>query len=348
MLNEHIYKQPIVIFLGAGASAPLGKMTTLQFMQSVITQGGSDINLISEIMSSVEPSEELGKKVDIEAVLDYLEKIIEASVAYEKLKLLDKPDSLGKLDGIIKLREQIQDLVVTHYSEIDADKAFKHYAPLYEEGFTIGRLPIFTNNYDLAIEKFYEHPQAPFRLIDGFKKERLTIPRWSDEVYENYVPVSSGKGSDIILFKLHGSVDWVRTPGGHIQRTEAKQRDPGSLKTVLAYPTRTKREIHEEPFRTNYDYLLACLAHTQICFVVGFSFRDQEIVEHFREAAGLNKNLRVIIFDTNEKAVEGISGKFKLDRPLELIKIPSEAAEKNIRFVAKHVKEEVSKLIDSH
>ena len=300
MLNESIYKQPIVLFLGAGASAPLGMKTTVQFFDWIRTQTEIDYDLITQILNDIKPSEEVGKKVDIEAVLDYLEKIIEASEPYKNLDLLDKTGSPGRLNEIVKFHNHIKDLVVEHYSEIEVNKAYSHYAPLYA-GFSIYFLPVFTTNYDLSIEKFYEHPKARVRLIDGFKKDKVTIPHWSDKVYEDYVPKK--EGNDIILFKLHGSVDWVKTPGGDIQRTEAKQRDPGSLKTVLVYPTRTKMGIHEEPFRTNYDYLLACLAHTQICFVVGFSFRDQEIVEHFREAAGLNKDLRVVIFDTNERAV---------------------------------------------
>lgn len=363
MLNETIYKQPLVLFLGAGASAPLGMKTTVQFINWVSSRDNIDLDLLYGIIKNVEPSKEVGKAPDIEAVLDYLEKLVEAGELFRKLGDLKTLEQLEKekrerdnsitarpypsvtsLATNVKLRDQIEDLVVEHYSEMEVNKAYSHYGPLYA-GFSINRLPIFTTNYDLSVEKFYEHPKVRVRLIDGFKKDKLTIPHWSDEVYQDYVPQEEGK--DIILFKLHGSVDWFKTPGGDIQRTEAKQRDPGSLKTVLVYPTRTKREIHEEPFRTNYDYLLACLAHARVCFVVGFSFRDQEIVEHFREAAGLNKDLRVVIFDTEERAVEGISTKLKLARPPEIIKIPSEAAENNIRFVARHIKEEVSKLIDS-
>jgi hypothetical protein len=136
-------------------------------------------------------------------------------------------------------------------------------------------------------------------LIDGFDRTKV-IPEWSRSAYEDFTPT----GADVISFKLHGSVDWVRTPTRAIQRVEARKRDPGGMPTVIAYPSRLKREIHEEPFRTNYDYLLACLLHAKVCAVIGFSFRDQEIVEEFRQAMQLNKELQVAIIDPNAKAVK--------------------------------------------
>ena len=339
MLNEHIYKQPLVMFLGAGASAPLGMKTTVQFIEWVKTHRKTDSKLIIQVLKNVKASKEIGQKKDIEAVLDCLESIIEASGLYKKLDLFAKTDRFfGKLNKIDTLRKHIQDLVVEHYSEIDIAKACNYYIPLFE-GSGTRCLPVFTTNYDLSIEKCYEDPSVQFQLVDGFRKERRTIPHWAGEVYKDYVPKENS--NDVVLFKLHGSVDWVKTPDGAIQRTEAKKRDPAPLKSVLVYPSRTKKEIHEEPFRTNYDYLLACLAHAQKCVVVGFSFRDQEIVEHFREACGTNKKLQVVVFDTNRKFEDHIIGKFTPSRGLKVIQVPRTSAEMTIEYVARHMEQEI-------
>lgn len=320
MLNEHIYKQPLVVFLGAGASAPLGKMTTVQFLNWVRRRDEVDFNVLNKVIENIGPSKEVGMMPDIEAVLDCLEKFIEGRELYEKLSGF----GLTSSDQYIKLRDQIEDLVVTHYSEIDANDAFNHYKPLLQECLA-QVIPIFTTNYDLSVEKAFEGPQAQFKLIDGFHRRRRVTPKWSANAYHDYKP--SKKGGDIILFKLHGSVDWVRTPSDDIQRVEAGKRDPGNLKTVIVYPTRIKREIHEEPFRTNYDYLLACLTHAKSCIVIGFSFRDQEIVEHFREAVGMNENLQVVVFDKNKAIEEHIIGKFKPNRGLITIEVGKETTE---------------------
>ncbi len=330
MLNELIYKQPLVVFLGAGASAPLGMKTTVQFIEWVKSLPEIDYSLMTQIIHEVKPSDEVGKKVDIEAVLDYLEKLIDAREAYEKLLDIHLT-SVDKFDKIIKLRDRIQDLVIAHYSEIDASKAFRHYRPLLQ-GLPIPILPIFTTNYDLSIEKAYEHSKAQLRLrlIDGFERTRVTIPRWSETSYKHYKP--RAKSKDIILFKLHGSVDWHRTLNGEIQRIEAHQRNPGILKTVVAYPSRTKKEIHEEPFRTNYDYLLACLAHAKVCLVIGFSFRDQEIVEHFREAAGINSDLRVEVVDLNKHIANYVVSRCNLSGKVGMMLISEEHVGENIQL----------------
>ncbi|HEX78095.1 MAG TPA: hypothetical protein G4O03_06775 [Dehalococcoidia bacterium] len=312
-MNEAIYKQPLVLFLGAGASSPLGKKTTVQFYEWLLwSRPEIDFNLLMSIANSVQPSEEVGKKPDVEAILDHLEKVIEGAEILTKLGHHIK-FSLYKQEDYTKLRDQIKDLVVEHYSEIDVPSAFGLYSPLLD----LARerpLPIFTTNYDLAIEK----ASIELQLIDGFSKPLVgPIPQWSPLAYNNYKPAQAG----VIFFKLHGSVDWLRTPTGAIQRVEGQRRDPGGMPTIIAYPSRFKREIHEEPFRTNYDYLIACLLHARVCAVIGSSFRDQEVVEEFRQALELNKDLELIIIDCNAETIKSqLRGKLGFEPKIEPIK----------------------------
>jgi len=280
------------------------------------------------IAESIEPSEETGRKPDIEAVLDVLEKISEgrelerkisnsSSFKYSKYSQTFETKatvSEGKVTEFFKgipvwqnISEEIKDSVIKHYSEINELKASRLYYSLVKLAEWQPQ-PVFTTNYDVAIEKTYEeyvdcYPTSDdnrsLSLIDGFDRTKLT-PEWSSLAYREYKPT----GVDIIFFKLHGSVDWVGTPSGAIQRVASGQRNPGGMPTVIAYPSRLKREIHEEPFRTNYDYLLACLLHAKVCAIIGFSFRDQEIVEEFRQAMELNEKLKLVLIDPKAEAIE--------------------------------------------
>lgn len=334
VVNEAIYKQPLVLFLGAGASRPLGLKTTVEFWEWLklsAPEFESMYSTLSAVERYIEPSKEV-EKPDVEAVLDFLEDLVRAGKLFLKLggdEALTRILTRGVVTDIIRVDEyegicnQIKDRVISHYSEIEEEKAFELYRPLLEKAIH-QPLPVFTTNYDLAIEKAYEFTttpsyelgKAPFNLIDGFWRERVIIPEWSRSAYESYTPA----GADIILFKLHGSVDWLRTPRGAIQRLEGRRRDPGELKTVIAYPSRLKREIHEEPFRTNYDYLIACLLHAKVCAVIGFSFRDQEVVEEFRQAMELNKDLQLAIFDPNVSSItQNLAKKVGFER----VKLPS-------------------------
>ncbi len=338
-MNEAIYNQPLVLFLGAGASSFLGKKTTVQFFDWL--KSDPEFANIYPILSAVEhhikPSNEVSNP-DIEAVLDFLENLVSAGKLFQDFggeellresKELEKTKNVPHLcpipaiyswDENIRICNQIKDLVVKHYSEIDGQKAYELYGPVLQlSNFKrFQPLPVFTTNYDLAIGKAHEIESTARMMIDGFSWFSSTIPKWSRAEYDDYETITN---NEVILFKLHGSVDWVRTPSGAIQRVEGKQRDPGKLKTIIAYPSRLKREIHEEPFRTNYDYLLACLIHAKLCVVIGFSFRDQEIVEELRQAMGVNEKLELMIFDPRAKAIKShLEGKLGFEFEAELIK----------------------------
>jgi len=344
-VNEAIYKQPLVLFLGAGASTPLGKKTTVEFLEWLKTQPGIDYGHLTSICNQIELSKEAGEKHDVEVILDHLEKLIVAGELFEKsgdaeiLRRLEKKSadelltvhgrikvsqshpygSITRLDENIRLRDRIKDLVVEHYSEINKVVAYVLYGPLLDlaKFKRFQPLPVFTTNYDLAIEKASE---ASCTLIDGFDKIFPVIPNWSRDAYDNVLGPEIGL-REVVFFKLHGSVDWVRIPSGTIQRVESRKRDPGGMKTEIVYPSLLKREIHEEPYRTNYDYLLACLIHAKVCAVIGFSFRDQEIVEEFRQAMELNKKLGLVIIDPNAKAIKSyLQSKFGFEPKAELIK----------------------------
>ncbi len=205
------------------------------------------------------------------------------------------------LESLERHFERIKDLVAEHYSAIDSEAAFDLYRPFLEncfeliKGYPSTTLPVFTTNYDLAIEKTVKHSAGNFRLIDGFNKE-LSPPEWSAVVYDSYEPPR--RGNALVLFKLHGSVDWQQTPFGPIQRAETGRRDSGTLKTVVIYPTQRKSEqLSEEPYKTGFGYLSDCLCHANCCVVIGFSFRDAEIVRTFREGLKSNKNLMIIVID---------------------------------------------------
>lgn len=317
-MHENVYQQPLVLFLGAGASVPLGKKTTVEFLEWLKSpQPGIDYGHLTSICTQIQASREAGEKLDVEVILDYLEELIRAGELFEKcgdadiLRRLEKDSyertgvaqihswgSISRLDENLQLCERIKDLVVEHYSDIDGDKAIELYSPLLTGLAEYHPLPVFTTNYDVVIEKL--HDSGLVDLVDGFASEKYLKSRWSREPYDFYNP--SGR-PEVILFKLHGSVDWVYTPSEGIQRVDIPKRELGGARRVIAYPSQLKKDIHEEPFRTNYDYLIACLLHAKACATIGFSFRDQEIVEEFRQAMELNDDLKLIIIDPMAEAV---------------------------------------------
>ncbi len=316
-MNEEIYKRPLVLLLGAGASAPLGKKTTDQFLEWLkAPQAGIDYGQLVSICNQFQSNKQIGGKLDAEVILDHLEELIRAGELFEKcgdaeiLRRLEKESpertvvhpygSITRLEENRQLRDRIRDLVVEHYSEIDTERVVELYSPLFVRLTDFCPVIVFTTNYDLAIEKLHE--SGVVELVDGFSTEKYLKPRWSTEAYDFYHP--SATTPEVVFFKLHGSVDWVRTPSEGIQRIDIPKRDLSGAEKVIAYPSELKKEIHEEPYRTSYDYLIACLLYAKVCGVIGFSFRDQEIVEEFRQAMDMNEELTLIIVDPKAEAVQ--------------------------------------------
>jgi hypothetical protein len=66
----------------------------------------------------------------------------------------------------------------------------------------------------------------------------------------------------------------------------------------MIYPA-TRKVAITEPFFTCYDYLGKCLSNAEFCLVVGYSFRDYDVLMRFRAAAISNEKLRIAILDPN-------------------------------------------------
>jgi len=279
-LNPRIVGSPAVLFAGAGASATLGFKTATGFLEVVRTICRPDIEF-SRIFEDWRQKASIEQQ-DIENVLDYLESLKASDHAAERLD--------------IALRRAI----VQHYSDIEADKALKHYGWLsmflkaYPEA--LHPLPIFTTNYDWVFERGIGSYKSYIRLLDGFRPTRFGT-FWDNATFARF------KGSrlswDIPYFKLHGSTSWYLQPNGRIIKTTHAELDPGQLKTMLIYPTLTnKKPLEIEPYATCFRYFRGCLSlGCHICVVIGFSFRDAEICKVFSDAFKVNKSLRLIVVD---------------------------------------------------
>ena len=71
--------------------------------------------------------------------------------------------------------------------------------------------------------------------------------------------------------------------------------DP-DYQNMMIYPA-TRKVAIEDPYFTAYDYLEKCLSSTQICLVIGYSFRDYDTLMRFKSAALANKELVIAILD---------------------------------------------------
>jgi hypothetical protein len=319
---------PIILFLGAGATAPLGKMLMNQFV--------SHLSQIPEISMSRLFQDIISKDVDLEFLLEELQDI-------ERKEYLKDRDSGGSEVRLrprlgpspeysavrpvsnwfsreaATLRKRIEREVYDSYRSFDSANERKiknHFAPLFgliAKNLTSDQpIIIFTTNYDPAVEHFCTQCAEEFQLSDGFEYDpRLRQSLWSPRAFENLAPLQSGKRL-VILVKLHGSTDWFDSSHGIVRGLDLYSADDHVHRNAIIYPAKRKVAI-DEPFFTAYFCLHEMLVHARCLLSVGYSFRDYDGLTRIMAAQRRNPRLRIAVLapdahdiDARELACHGL------------------------------------------
>lgn len=157
------------------------------------------------------------------------------------------------------------------------------------------RLPleVFTVNYDLLLETALESTGVPF--FDGFLGALRA--RFHTELVENI----SGRDGEwmpaffVRLWKLHGSVNWVREQNKEIVRL-GRPAAEGSAAAI--YPSDTKyEESRRVPFVVLQDRFRRALHEPEsLSLVAGYSFGDAHLNELIFDAAIRRERSEIVVF----------------------------------------------------
>jgi hypothetical protein len=165
-------------------------------------------------------------------------------------------------------------------------------------------LPVFTTNYDPAIETFCALRHDEYQITDGFHYDDATREHyWQESVFDGFRPTEGKR--NMVLFKLHGSVDWLLVKSvDKIRRTAAMydRLDADEYENVLIYPA-TRKIAVDEPYFTAYDYYQKCCERAKVCLVIGYSFRDYDALSRLRAAMSANPQLRLALVSPDAQIV---------------------------------------------
>lgn len=171
-----------------------------------------------------------------------------------------------------------------------------------------GRLDIFTTNYDLVLESVAAQlrdekttRQVHCGYTDGVQR-RVNVTSWDQTVTGGLLGVSAlGQPSlpkaDVLVTKLHGSIDWSWGSDSEIVVGGAFYKGEHSRHAIV-YP-RFKEFRLPEPFEKFHQYLRQSLQHATALVVVGFAFRDERIA--FEIADALPHSAAVVVIDPAEE-----------------------------------------------
>lgn len=157
------------------------------------------------------------------------------------------------------------------------------------------RLKVFTTNYDMCFET--SSSDLGMMVIDGFS---YTRKRRFDGKYFNYDVVrrDSEKHEFVEgifqLYKLHGSVSWVRDGNEIFEYAKPSAKD-----ACLIYPAKGKyQQAFLQPHLELLSRFLESLRQPNSClFMAGFGFNDDHLSEPIYSAIKSNPSLKLIIAD---------------------------------------------------
>jgi hypothetical protein len=208
-----------------------------------------------------------------------------------------------------RLRTKIKHEIIREYRNVNVEKTLHIYEPLFNVLFPHlpkphGCLTIFTTNYDPAIEEFYGQRHGQYALCDGFDYDPASRHTyWNRSAFDKFQPKLEQR--NLVLFKLHGSVDWLRVKlSGRIRRGQAMfdAMDPDAYENVLIYPA-TRKIATSDPFYTGYEYFERCCERAKVCVAIGYSFRDYDALTRLRGAASVNDGLNLVLLDPNAEEI---------------------------------------------
>jgi len=170
---------------------------------------------------------------------------------------------------------------------------------------TLSNLDIFTLNHDTVLEKCLW--QSDVQFIDGFGESVNHVRYWNPELLDR-------ESSKIRLFKLHGSVDWLRLrPIGedwrsdsigiplnadrwHTKSPKGQEQRPVDGRPVLLVGTFNKMLQYAAGIFADLHYnFRRSLRRIQDLIVCGYGFGDKGINTHIAEWTATSAHRKITI-----------------------------------------------------
>jgi hypothetical protein len=311
-----------MLFLGAGASAAFG-IPTLQGLtlecETVLRKSGFPSPEFEQIRASLT---RFGIVPDFEAIFTVLQSLatIDSSIrasgplaAYLAHRIRE---GLPEKKGIGPHVTELKRMLVEKCSAVRIEDAVKHYNRMFETfqkapnsatgpnittGLVGGSIlagppnrrtqDIFTLNYDLVIEHYFDIERIGDRLKTGFTSSGMRM-FWNP--HEGYEWDTANRFTNLV--KLHGSIDQVFTKQG----IEKRQAPPQvgyyttlPLDDMLVFPVHEKY-VTLSPYFEMFALLRERLRREPVCVIIGYSFRDEAVNNAFVDAIHDNPRLKII------------------------------------------------------
>jgi hypothetical protein len=276
-----------LFFLGAGASVAAGVPATFELVDCFLEELKSRnetkrLEFLEKILKTLKESELGQKGVDVELLLEALGQL-EAVSECIPLKFFKKGECiLGNNfeSEATELRKELQNIIKKKGLVSKSKIQYLKDLLMFTESNPLP-LDIFSVNYDICIEQFCDTFEKEY--VDGF------YLKWEPESLQR-------KDVSIRLYKVHGSITWYETERGSLVKLPIKSEAAEielitgeKASALILYPMR--KVEYSEPLMSLLMKLSEKLSISDFVFVIGYSFRDNQLRRIFWNAAKKNKKL---------------------------------------------------------
>lgn len=275
----------IIFLFGAGTSIPAG-LPDINEMTREYVESHQGTVYHQLVVSLLDVAGSYFERKDIESFLSLLHKLKDKNdnkmfkTMYSQISDIQDKDVISLIISTQKyVREKLEQI-----GSLDYISNLKH-LPFTPE--------VFTLNYDSVIENTLEN--GNIKYSDGFD------PFWNTSSFER-------NDIQFKLYKLHGSLYWFTTTKGKLIKVPIKGLEASRIKyitgedltEVIIYPT-----IQKIKFSRIYSFLdytfTDRLSKSNVCVIIGYSFRDEDITKKLRESIQVNNALWILIINPNSK-----------------------------------------------
>ena len=321
---------------GAGASIPFGSKSVRDISKSEIDLNGSLKNLYEEMRKNFLDTNE---SKDFESFLGFLFNIL-TLLPYKKglfdFKIADVENIRNLISEIKKqfvekyCNPPYSDKIIEGYKK---DNPFEIHQKLIRKilvrPFPLRRPNIFTLNYDLMFEKAMDKMGIVY--VDGFvgTSERIFKPESFN--FDFYYPATTTEGKVnrlervIHLYKLHGSIDWIKVQSTPFNIMGIVKKSLEVLKEnefldLLVYPSPMKEgETIGFPYSEVFRRFADVIQQPQsVLITLGYSFGDEHINRIIYESFSI-PSFNLIIVGYTKKSIEEVRAKIGDDERVTYI-----------------------------
>lgn len=285
----------ISFFLGAGASTPYGMPTTGKFIK-MLQDEGRDRHRWQEVAATLGAS-------SIEQLFDGLADTGRyfGTDAGRSVRSLLESATGGRarwMRDIPKLEADLRARIFEAYRWNPRNRALLGavLGPLLDLAAEQNKVPVYTTNYDRCVEEYCSDPRRGLLCNDGFREDALAGRfRWSNTYGRARTAGRAGAQRMLKLHKLHGSLGWKHGPYGPERIAYESLSDSAHYEDLLIYPSSRPDPLMETAlFRTIFSEFKGSLLSSDVCVVVGYSFRDPDVAGVFRDFVRGGRTLVVI------------------------------------------------------